>query len=117
MTQSGLVRDQDRSDIEETAVTGGHLLQAGDLAARNAFKAQIGRLERECSAIVAGAFPHLSPAELPDATGAAIGGPCLPTLEVLEWTRDRLAGRVRDMRGLQLSVQNTSAPHASCSRG
>ena len=63
-------------------------------------KTQVARLERELSAIVVDAFPHLSPAELPDATGAAIGGPCLLTLEALERTRDRLAGRVQDMRRL-----------------
>jgi hypothetical protein len=100
VTQSGFVIDRDRSEIEDTVVTDGPRVEVGERAVCSALKTQIGRLERECSAIVAGAFPHLSPAELPDATGAAIGGPCLPTLEVLEWTRDRLAGRLRDMRRL-----------------
>jgi hypothetical protein len=100
VTQSGLVIDRDRSGIAETVVTGGPRVELGERDARYALKTQIGRLERECSAIVADAFPHLSPAKLPDATGEAIGGPCLLKLETLERTRDRLAGRVQDMRRL-----------------
>jgi hypothetical protein len=99
VTQSGLVIDRDRSEIGETAVTGGHWVEVGERDARYALKTQIGRLERELSAIVADAFPHISP-ELTDAQREAIGGPCLLTLEELERTRDRLAGRLQDMRRL-----------------
>jgi hypothetical protein len=74
-------------------------------AARSSLRAQIARLERECSAIVAEAFPHLS-AEHPSATaGAVVGaatavpaGPSLLGLGQLELLRDELAGRVQQLR-------------------
>jgi hypothetical protein len=78
-------------------------------AARSSLRAQITRLERECSAIVAEAFPHLS-AEHPSATGGAVvgasaryattvpAGPSLLGLGALELLRDELAGRVQQLR-------------------
>jgi hypothetical protein len=104
VTQSGLVIDRDRSEIGNAAaavVTSGHRVEVGERDARNALRKQIGRLERECSAIVANAFPHISPADVPSTGGAAVlGGPCLLTLAELERMRDRLAGRAQDMRRL-----------------
>jgi hypothetical protein len=75
-------------------------VRIGERDARSALRKQIGRLERELSAIVADAFPHISPAVIPAVAGEAVGGPCLLTLEELERTRDRLAGRAQDLRGL-----------------
>jgi hypothetical protein len=66
-------------------------------AARRALRTQIARLERELSGIVAGGFPHLSPSPVAAQVGA---GPCLPTLEGLERTRDELVGRVQRLRRL-----------------
>jgi len=107
VTQSGLVVDRDRSEIGSTAVAGArqvevgeHQVEVGERAARHALRAQIGRLERECSMIVAGAFPHISLTEMPQVRGEAVGGPCLLTLAELERMRDRLAGRTQDMRRL-----------------
>ena len=135
MTQSGLVIDRDRSGIAGIARPSGfrpgqdgerERERERERAARNTLRTQIGRLERECSAIVADTFPHISPAafpqispsELPHASPAepravkggvaagspeAIGGPCLLTLAELERMRDRLAGRAQDLRRLAAS--------------
>ncbi len=100
MTQSGLVRDRDRSEIGEAAVTSGRLVEVGERDARDALRKQIGRLERECSAIIAGAFPHISLTDMPEVRGEVRGGPCLLTLAELERMRDRLAGHTQDMRRL-----------------
>ena len=72
--------------------------QQGERAARSSLRAQIAKLERELSAIVAQTFPHIAPPP-PPAQDAAMTGPCLPSLEALERSRDRLAGRVQDLRG------------------
>ncbi|HEY2767322.1 MAG TPA: hypothetical protein VGI76_03650 [Solirubrobacteraceae bacterium] len=83
-------------------------------AARVALRAQVARLERELSGIVAGRFPHI--ATLPDPVacgvedgrperhrgGAASGvssGPHLLTLGELERLRDSLALRIREAQG------------------
>jgi hypothetical protein len=78
-------------------------------AARSSLRAQITRLERELSAIVAEAFPHLS-AEYQSAPGAALtaasagsatvvsAGPSVLGLGQLELLRDELAGRVQQQR-------------------
>jgi len=70
-------------------------------AARATLRAQIARLERELSEIVAGTFPHISPSP-PAAPPApqAPAGPALLGLAELEVARDRLAGRVADLRRL-----------------
>jgi hypothetical protein len=80
----------------------------GERAARGSLQAQIARLERELSDIVADAFPRLSPCSgsglavglsgSAAATGEPFGGPRLLSLEQLELLRDRLAGRVQDLR-------------------
>jgi len=76
-------------------------VQVGERDARNALRRQIGKLERESSAIVAGGFPHISPAHVPELPGdLAAGGPCLLTLAELERMRDRLAGHTQDLRRL-----------------
>jgi hypothetical protein len=73
-------------------------------AARRTLRAQISRLERELSGIVAERFPYISAA--PDrasdcAAGETSGlGPSLLGLDQLERTRDRLAARLQDLRGL-----------------
>ncbi len=63
---------------------------AAERAARESLRAQVAKLERELSGIVAAGFPHISPVPaLPSA------GPRLLTLGELERLRDRLASRVR----------------------
>jgi hypothetical protein len=110
MTQAGLVvdRERDRSEIGDVAVTSGRPVtsgwpdEAGERDARNTLKQQIARLERECSAIVADGFPHISLMDVPVARSeieiGVGGGPCLLTLAELERMRDRLVGRAQDMR-------------------
>jgi hypothetical protein len=86
------------------------LEQAGERAARKSLQAQVARLERELSGIVAAAFPHISPTTgsgppvpgfggASSSSGEPFAGPRLLSLEQLELLRDRLAGRVQDMRG------------------
>jgi hypothetical protein len=71
---------------------------AGDdeRAAREALRAQVSKLERELSGLVAHTFPHISPH---DASGESFSGPRLLTLAELERLRDRLAMRVGEVRG------------------
>ena len=72
---------------------------AAERAARGSLRTQLAKLERELSAIVADAFPHIAaPADV--AIGPATGGPCLLSLEELERSRDRLAGRLQELRSL-----------------
>lgn len=100
MTQCGLVIDRDRPEFGAASIASLRQIEVGERDARIALRMQIGKIERECSAIVANAFPHLSPADIPTLSGEAIGGPCLLTLEELERMRDRLAGCAQDLRRL-----------------
>jgi hypothetical protein len=68
--------------------------ELGEQAARSSLRGQIGRLERELSAIVADGFPHM-PAAGREPSGA---GPSMLGLEELELLRDRLAGRAQELR-------------------
>ena len=67
-----------------------------ELAAREALRAQVARLERELSGLVAHTFPHISPR---DWSGETFSGPRLLGLAELERLRDRLALRVGEVRG------------------
>jgi hypothetical protein len=67
----------------------------GECAARDALRAQVSKLERDLSALVSQAFPHISPH---DSDGEAFSGPRLLTLAELERLRDRLAIRVGDVQ-------------------
>ncbi len=62
-------------------------------AAREALRAQVAKLERELSGVVAGGFPHISSVA---SSSGALCGPHLLTLAELECLRDRLALRVRE---------------------
>ncbi|HEX4186486.1 MAG TPA: hypothetical protein VHY83_01190 [Solirubrobacteraceae bacterium] len=71
----------------------------GEREARHALRAQVARLERELSAIVAERFPFIPAAAA--AAGEGCGsGPSLLGLEQLERTRDTLAGRLQELRRL-----------------
>jgi hypothetical protein len=78
----------------------------GERAARRALRAQVGRLERELSAIVAERFPYISAAPGEGAAHHAGGeepsclGPSLLGLDQLERMRDGLAGHVQELRQL-----------------
>ena len=63
-----------------------------ELAAREALRAQISKLERELSGLVARTFPHVSPR---DCGGESFSGPRLLTLAELERLRDRRSHRLR----------------------
>lgn len=67
----------------------------GERAARASLRAQIARLERERSAIVAERFPHIS---APTGVGASAGGPMLLDLAALERVRDGLAAALQELR-------------------
>ena len=70
---------------------------AGDpeRAAREALRAQVAKLERELSGVVAHTFPHISPH---DPEGEGLSGPRLLTLAELERLRDRLVLRVGEVQ-------------------
>jgi hypothetical protein len=68
--------------------------EVGEQAARSSLRAQIARLERELCAIVADGFPHIGAA----GPGTGSCGPSMLGLEELELLRDRLAGRVQELR-------------------
>jgi hypothetical protein len=72
--------------------------EVDERAARRTLRAQIARLERELSDLVAAAFPHV--ALQPD--GAPSRGPRLLELGELERVRDDLAERVRRARVIVL---------------
>jgi hypothetical protein len=65
-------------------------------AARESLRAQIDKLERELSRLVARAFPHIAPH---DAAGESFSGPRLLSLAELERSRDRLVLRIGEVRG------------------
>jgi hypothetical protein len=115
VTQSGqLILDrggEERGAIWASRITPGGVEGArergsGERAARRTLRAQVGRLERELSAIVAERFPYISAAPAPDGAcdagreGPSSLGPSLLDLDQLERTRDRLAGRLQELRRL-----------------
>jgi len=76
-------------------------------AARRSLRAQIAKLERERSSLIAASFPHIRPETTPPlgfvaaaGTGALspLGGPRLLSLEHLERLRDQLAGQLQEVR-------------------
>ena len=69
-------------------------------AARRSLRAQVARLERELSQVVASGFPHIPAKAARDGAAEAFGGPRLLTLAQLERQRDTLAGRVQDIGSL-----------------
>jgi hypothetical protein len=81
--------------LDADRVFGGHT-GVDERAAREALRAQVSRLERELSGLVAHTFPHISPG---DAGGESFSGPRLLTLAELERLRDRLVLRVGEVRG------------------
>jgi hypothetical protein len=71
--------------------------ESSERAARMTLKAQISRLERELSSIVAARFPYIpAPGQGEPPPGPL--APRLPDLAELERERDRLAGRVQELR-------------------
>jgi hypothetical protein len=74
------------------------VVPADERAARQELRRQIGRLERELSAILADRFPFLPAAGRDQSRAQA--GPCLPDLAELERARDRLAAQLQDLRAL-----------------
>ena len=79
-----------------------------EAGARRSLRAQIAKLERERSSLIADAFPHIRPLATPafdvpvstlGGTGwVTRGGPRLLSLEALERLRDQLAGALQDVR-------------------
>src|SRR5438105_8522557 len=82
--------------------------EVDEAGARRSLRAQIAKLERERSALVAGAFPHIRPLATPsfDVPASTLGGtgwvtrsgPRLLGLDALERLRDQLAGQLQDVR-------------------
>jgi hypothetical protein len=124
ITSEQLATDRLEVDVQDPWVTPGLLAER---AARHALKAQVARLERELSTIVAGGFPHISPAsDAPPsarrgfagggpsarlAGGGVARGPHLLSLAELEQLRDRLATRVREAQ-VQTSERDASERRA-----
>ena len=100
---------RDRGAAEQRAAT-----SVAERAARESLRAQVAKLERELSGIVAGRFPYVAPGS--DSNPAHRGslhaarrsgrvGPRLLSLEELERLRDRLVVR---LRGAQLQAGQRS---------
>jgi hypothetical protein len=101
--------ETDRRATDQRAAT-----RAAERAARESLRAQVAKLERELSGIVAGRFPHIPPGS--DSNPAHHGsfhpahpservGPRLLSLAELERLRDRLVVR---LRGAQLQAGQRS---------
>jgi hypothetical protein len=104
VTSEQLTTDRHEEALQDPWAAPGPLAER---AARQALKAQVARLERELSTIVAGGFPHISPAsDAPPGPSARVPGVAMPrgphllSLAELERLRDRLATRVRESQGL-----------------
>jgi hypothetical protein len=70
-------------------------------AARRTLRAQIAKLERELAGLVADGFPHVvQPVPAGGRAQEVDGAPRLLNLEQLERTRDDLAGRLQQVRGI-----------------
>jgi hypothetical protein len=80
--------------------TGASERSEGERDARRALRSQVARLERELSAIVAERFPFIPAAAAAAGDGGEQHGPSLLGLDQLERTRDRLAGRLQELRRL-----------------
>jgi hypothetical protein len=110
VTQSGPVmewtreRERGRSAIGVGAAsTDDRGVEVAERDVRETLRGQIARLERESSAIIADAFPHISPADQPDPRelrDEVVAGPRLLTFAELERVRDRLAGHTQYLRRL-----------------
>jgi hypothetical protein len=111
VAQSGAVMDRDRAGSAlgaDAVATGTPRVEVAERDVREALRGQIARLERESSAIVADAFPHISATGFQriSPTGSrtlregSAAGPRLLTLAELERVRDRLAGHTQDLRRL-----------------
>ena len=108
---------QEQLTVERAAEALRPLRRDGERAARGSLRAQIARLERELSAIVADGFPRLSPragigpadslAGPAAASGEPFGGPRLLGLEQLELMREnrRLMTAVRRQYDLIKSLE------------
>ena len=83
--------------VQQQAVLDRPLEATSERAARAALKAQIARLERELSGIVAGRFPYIPAPRAPRCEGSP-RAPRLPDLGELERERDHLAGRLQELR-------------------
>ncbi len=83
--------------VQQQAVLDGPLEATSERAARVSLKAQIARLERELSGIVAARFPYI-PAPRSARSGSLARAPRLPDLGELERERDHLAGRLQELR-------------------
>jgi len=70
--------------------------EVDEAGARRSLRTQIAKLERERSALIAGAFPHVRPLATP-AFDVPASGPRLLSLEALERLRDQLAGQLQDV--------------------
>ena len=89
-------------------------------AARATLRAQIAKLERELSEIVADRFPLHRRAGASARSGAPRRRPvrACRTSRELERSRDRLAGRLQELRRrARRAAPSTSAARASCSSG
>ena len=86
----------DQFTVDRAALPGGAL---DERAARRSLRAQVARLERELSHVVATGFPHV-PASAARVGDNGAGGPRLLGLAQLERERDALAGRLQDVRRL-----------------
>jgi hypothetical protein len=75
-------------------------IEVAERDVRDALRGQIGRLERESSAIVADTFPHIPAEGSRGRREEAVAGPRLLTLAELERVRDRLAGNIQNLRRL-----------------
>jgi hypothetical protein len=99
--RSAIGRDADAATYAAvTDATDARRVEVAERDVRDALRGQIGRLERESSAIVAEAFPHIFSAGPRARRDEAVAGPRLLTLAELERVRDRLAGHMQDLRRL-----------------
>jgi hypothetical protein len=95
------------SESDQLVLDRGAESHGAERAMRRTLRAQVARLERELSAIVAERFPYISataPAEhgplLRRGDPGQMPAPSLLGLEELERTRDHLAGRLQRLRRL-----------------
>jgi hypothetical protein len=89
----GLDTETGRGAVDRRTADRSSAGRVAERAARESLRAQVAKLERELSGIVAGRFPHVFPGS--DLDSARPSGPHLLSLAELERLRDRLVVRLR----------------------